>query len=431
MTQEVKEIRMEKIREALYYTKLNSGLEVFVLPKKGYSKQFAIFATNFGSIDSKFEAPGEDRVTEVPDGVAHFLEHKLFEEEKGNVFDKFSRLGASANAYTNFTNTAYLFSTTSNFYQCLEVLIRFVQNPHFTDENVEKEKGIIGQEIKMYEDNAEWKAFFNLLQGLYQVHPVRKDIAGTVESISMIDKEVLYKCYNTFYHPDNMVVFIAGNVDVDRSVETIDRNISSGTKERHEEIARFYPQEPKGINKERVEQHMVVSQPVFNIGFKDRDAGYSGERLFIKDIASTILLEMIFGKGSELYNRLYREGLIGDTFSFEFIAEKDYGYSILGGESPDPDRVAEIIREKIQSIKLEELNEEEFRLARNKLLGRYLKRFNSLEYIASRFVSYHFKGANFLEFMDCLARIDVEYIRRRFALHIKPDNMVLSVVLPK
>ena len=266
MTVPVEEMYMDRIRENLYCSKLPSGLEVFILPKMEYSKQFAIYATNFGSVDMRFSVPGENKVTEVPAGVAHFLEHKLFEEEEGNVFDRFSRLGASANAYTNFTTTAYLFSSTSNFYKCLEVLLQFVQSPHFTDENVEKEKGIISQEIRMYDDNGEWKSFFNMLQGLYHRHPVRVDIAGTVESISGIDKDVLYKCYNNFYHPDNMALIVVGNVDIDETMELVEKNAKKNLSEREEEIKRYYPEEPPHIHAERIEQVLAVSQPIFNIG---------------------------------------------------------------------------------------------------------------------------------------------------------------------
>jgi predicted Zn-dependent peptidase len=427
----VKEIRMDKIRESLYYSKLKNGLEVFVLPKRGYSKQFAIFATNFGSVDMKFSAPGQNQASEVPAGVAHFLEHKLFEEEKGNVFDRFSSLGASANAYTNFTNTAYLFSSTSNFYECLEVLLEFVQNPYFTDQNVEKEKGIISQEIRMYDDNGEWRSFFNMLQGLYHKHPVRIDIAGTVESISGIDKDILYSCYNNFYHPDNMLMFAAGDIDINEAMALIDENTSKNITERKGSIKRFFPKESDQIFKERIEQRLAVAQPLFNMGFKDANIGIRGRELLKKDIITTVLLEMLFGKGSDLYERLYREGLINDSFVFDFIAEVDYSYSMLGGESPDPDRLFGLIREYVSGMKPETLGEKDFKLARNKLLGRYLRNFDNLEYIASNFVSYHFKGANFLSFVELLGDIELESLRERFEEHIRHSTPVLSLITPK
>jgi predicted Zn-dependent peptidase len=431
MTLPVKELSMEKIREKLYFSKLDSGLEVFILPKKEYSKQFAIYATNFGSVDMRFSVPGENRETEVPAGVAHFLEHKLFEEEEGNVFDRFSKLGASANAYTNFNNTAYLFSSTSNFYECLEVLLKFVQSPHFTDENVEKEKGIIAQEIRMYDDNGEWKSFFNMLQGLYHKHPVRVDIAGTVESITGIDKEVLYKCYNNFYHPDNMALFVVGNVDINDTLEVVIKNIKKDLTEREGEIKRYFPEEPSSIHAERIEQVLAVSQPIFNIGIKDSQVGFGGRELLLKDITTTILLEMLFGKSSKLYQRLYGEGLIDDSFGFDFTAEIDYSYSMLGGESPDPDKLFGIIGQEMADIKAEALREEDFHLARNKLLGRYLRNFDRLEYIASNFVAYHFKGANFLDFIGLLEQTDLGTVRKRFEDHIRPWASSLSIVSPQ
>lgn len=427
----VKEIKMNKVMEKLYYSKLDGGLKVYVLPKEGYSKQFAIFATNFGSVDMEFMVPGEKEITEVPAGVAHFLEHKLFEEKEGNVFDRFSRLGASANAYTGFTNTAYLFSSTANFYECLEILLGFVQSPHFTDENVEKEKGIISQEIRMYDDNGEWRSLFNMLQGLYHKHPVRVDIAGSVESITDIDKEVLYKCYNTFYHPDNMVLFVAGDVDVDRTLNLIAENIKGNLQERKEDIKRCYPREPESVYKKRIEQALAVSEPLFYIGIKDKVTSLKGDELFKEDIATSVLLEIIFGKSSALYEQLYNEGLINDSFGFDFVAETGYSYSMLGGESPDPNRLFSVIEGSIASMDTEDLRKPDFLLARNKLLGRYLRNFDRLEYIASNFVSYHFKGANFLSFIELLEQIDLACVRKRFEEHIKPWTSTLSVILPQ
>ncbi len=431
MTVSFKEMNMDRIREKLYYSKLDSGLKVFLLPKKEYSKQFALFATRFGSVDMKFIVPGEEHITEVPAGVAHFLEHKLFEEEGGNVFDRFSRLGASANAYTGFTNTAYLFSSTKNFYECLEVLLGFVQEPHFTDENVEKEKGIIAQEIKMYDDNGEWKSLFNMLQGLYHEHPVRVDIAGTVESITSIDRDILYKCYNTFYHPDNMALFVVGNIDVEDTLDLIDRSIKTGADKRADSIKRFYPKEPESVRAERTKQALAVAQPLFNIGIKDTEKELSGKELFEREIMTSVLLEMLFGKSSELYQRLYNDGLINDSFNFDFVGETNYSYSMVGGESPDPDRLFDMIKGWIMDTEQNDLKQEEFLLARNKLLGRYLRNFDRLEYIASNFISYHFKGASFLDFIGILEGIELEAVRERFKGHIKPWVSSLSIISPQ
>src|SRR5699024_3874033 len=216
----MKELYNKRIDEKIFYGKSKNDLDVYFMPKKGYTKKHAIFTTNYGSMDSEFVPIGQEKAISVPDGIAHFLEHKLFEEPEENIFDKFSKLGADVNAYTSFNRTAYLFYCTEHFYQNLELLIRFVQNPYFTDENVEKEKGIIAQEIKMYEDNSNWKAYFNLLKSMYFQHPIRNDIAGTIESISNISKELLYTAYNTFYHPKNMVLFIVGDLSFNDIMET-------------------------------------------------------------------------------------------------------------------------------------------------------------------------------------------------------------------
>ena len=202
----------EKLGETLYEYVHESGLKVLFVKKPGYNKKTAMFGTNYGSIDNVFKVQGSDKEIVVPDGIAHFLEHKLFEQEDGNMLDKFSKLGASPNAFTSFNQTVYYFSCADLFEENFRMLLSYVQNPWLTDENVEKEKGIIGQEIRMYEDNPNWRVFFNLLDCLYVNHPVKLDIAGSIESISKITKELLYDCYHTFYTPSNMVVVVVGDL---------------------------------------------------------------------------------------------------------------------------------------------------------------------------------------------------------------------------
>lgn len=209
-------------KETMFYGIHPSGLGIYIIPKKDYTKTYAIFGTRYGSVDSKFVVPGEKDLTEVPDGIAHYLEHKMFDQPDGsNVFDKFSKYGANANAFTSFNMTAYLFSATSNIEENLETLLDYVQSPYFTDESVQKEQGIIGQEIGMYDDNGGWRVFFNFLDCLYNYHPVKKDIAGTVESISHITAEYLYKCYNTFYNLSNMSIVVVGNIDPQKILSVI------------------------------------------------------------------------------------------------------------------------------------------------------------------------------------------------------------------
>jgi len=315
---------MEKINlgvtgETLYYKKHECGLDVFIMPRKDYSAGYAIFGTKYGSVDSEFVVPGETEVTKVPDGIAHYLEHKMFDQPDGsNVFDKFSELGGNANAFTSFNSTAYLFGAADNIEENLKVLLDYVQSPHFTEESVQKEQGIIGQEIKMYDDNGPWRVFFNLLGAMYHNHPVNKDIAGTVESISHITPELLYKCYNTFYNLSNMMIFVTGDINP----TAIENCIDSGIKNNNpfnEEIKKIYPDEPKSVCKKKVEQSLSVSMPLFMIGFKDTDTGYSGDKLLEKFIEVSIINKMLFGKGTDFYKDLADSGLINDNFSFVLI----------------------------------------------------------------------------------------------------------------
>ncbi|EGD50382.1 pitrilysin family protein [Thermoanaerobacter thermohydrosulfuricus] len=416
----------ERIDEKILLQELDNGLKVYIMPKRGYTKQFAIFATHFGSNDSKFIAPGDTNVTEVPDGVAHFLEHKMFEEEEGSIFEQFSKLGASANAYTNFTTTAYLFASTENFYENLKLLVKFVQNPYFTDENVEKEKGIIAQEIRMYQDDPNWRVYFNALEALYHVHPVRKDIAGTIESISQINKEILYKCYYTFYHPENMVLFAVGDIDIDKTLDVIKENVRQDKKQG--EIERIYPKEPSSVYKKEVVQDMQVSIPLFNLGFKDTDVGFGGKKLLKKNLEIQIGLEMALGRSSDLYERLYNEGLIDSTFSFDYGGEIDYGYSIIGGQSKDPFKVRDIILNAINNLQF--LKEEDFERIKKKYIGKFLRTFNSVDSIAYSFINFYMKEINLLDYLDLLYSISFEDVRERFQNHLREENSVLSVVNP-
>ncbi|MCR3922730.1 MAG: insulinase family protein [Firmicutes bacterium] len=426
-----KVLEQSLLKEKILWRRVDPGLEVFVLPKKGYNKKYATYSTNFGSINSRFILEGEDKELQVPDGVAHFLEHKLFEDEEGNAFDRFAVLGASSNAFTNFTNTAYLFSATQNFHDCLELLLDFVQKPYFTEASVEKEKGIIGQEIRMYEDNPQWRLFFNLLGALYQNHPVKIDIAGTVESIRDIDKDVLYKCYRTFYHPSNMAVFVVGDVDAERVLDQVEDNIRKHNYQPLGEIKRIFPTEPQAIAKDYVEQSLVVSQPVLNIGFKEQDLGYDGEPLFKREIATNLMLDAVFGSSSKLYNELYEEGLIDDEFDAGYVAEKDYSHTIVGGETAEPEKLFERLTVGIKRVQQEGINEAKFEHHRRKAMGEFLKSFNSLEFIANNFPAYHFRKINFFDYLHVLQDVTLADVNQRLQDHLVPASMARSVILPK
>ena len=413
------------LNETLYKGRHKSGLTIYVLPKKEHSKSYAMFAARYGSIDSEFIMPDEASITTVPDGIAHFLEHKLFEQPGGgNAFDEYSKTGASANAFTSFNTTAYLFSCTDKFYENLEILLGFVGQPHFTDENVQKEQGIIGQEIRMYDDDPNWRVFFNMLEALYVNHPVRKDIAGTVETIAEINKDILYKCYNTFYNPSNMILFTCGDVEPEMVSDVADKYVKA---DQQTEIGRFYKVEPEAINTAKIEQNLSVATPLFVMGFKDNDVGYEGEMLLKKDITTSILLDMLLGKSSEMYNELYEKGLINDSFSASFEGERDYAFSSMGGESKDPELVQEII---LKGIANANLTEQEFQRCKKVQKGQFLRMFNSVDRLSHSFVTNIFKGIDLFNFLDVCESVTLNDVNARLKRHLTNENVAISIIKP-
>ena len=427
----MKRIVNELLKEEVYYEKLENGLDVYFMPKHGFTKKYAVLATNYGSNELEFVPIGEDKKIRVNEGIAHFLEHKMFEQpDGGNAFDKFSKWGANANAFTNFTMTAYLFSATDNFYESLEHLIDYVQTPYFTDENVEKEKGIIEQEIKMYDDDPEWNVYFNTLKALYVNYPVRIDIAGDVDSIYKITKEELYKCYNTFYNPGNMALFIVGDLDKDKVIDVV-KNVNHYDVERlSTEIEKFYPNEPNHINQKEIVAKFPVSMPMFNIAFKDYNVGIKGNELLRKEIITEILTDMLFKRGSKVFEDLYMKGLINDNFGGGFSSQIDYGFTIIGGDSKDPRKVKEIILEYIQKYKVEGLCENEFERIKKKKIGNFLKYFDSISFIANNFITYKFKDINLLDYVDVLKSVTFDEVNERLKSHLNEENCVISIVEP-
>ncbi|MDB0485900.1 peptidase M16 [Clostridioides difficile] len=428
---------MEKIvndilKEEVYYEKLQNGLDVYFMPKRGFMKKYAILATNYGSNDLEFVPIGEDKKIRVNEGIAHFLEHKMFEQpDGGDAFDKFSKLGVNANAFTNFTMTAYLFSATENFYESLEHLIDYVQTPYFTDENVEKEKGIIAQEIKMYNDDPDWNVYFNCLKAMYVNYPARIDIAGTVDSIYKITKEELYKCYNTFYNPGNMALFVVGDLDVEKVIDVTKKSNNYKIDKLSKSIERFYPEEPEGVKEKEVIEKFPISMPMFNIGFKDSNVGLKGKELLRKEIVTDILVGMLFKKGSKLYEDLYMQGLINENFGAGFSSQVDYAFSIIAGDSKEPKKVKEIILDYIEKSKKEGLSKEEFERTKKKKIGSFIKCFDSINFIGNSFISYVFKDINLLDYLDIIKDITFEEVEERLKEHFKEEYCVISIVEPK
>ena len=420
----------EQTGEELYSGVHSSGLHVYIIPKKDYSTGYAIFGTRYGSVDSKFVVPGETELTEVPDGIAHYLEHKMFDQPDGsNVFDKFSKFGANANAYTSFNMTAYLFSAASHMDENLKTLMDYVQSPYFTEESVQKEQGIIGQEIRMYDDNGDWRVFFNFLNCLYQKHPIRTEIAGTVESISHITADYLYKCYNTFYNLSNMAIVVIGDVEPHSIANIISESVKKN-EPFDEEIKKVYPEEPNGIAQEYSEQRLSVSAPMFMLGYKDTDTGFSGDRLLKKNIETEILLRMIFGKSSRLYKKLYEDGLINSNYAFEYTMQPDYAFSSVCGESKDPKKVYEAVLAEIENLRVEGISEDDFERTKKVLWGHYIRSMNDTESYANAFIADTFMGIDYFNYDKVYQSVTFEDVKNRFTEHFKKGYSALSVINP-
>lgn len=428
----MEKITFEQLQEELYHEKLDNGLEVYILPKHGFNKTYATFTTKYGSIDNHFVPLGSEEYIQVPDGIAHFLEHKLFEKEDGDVFQQFSRQGASANAFTSFTRTAYLFSSTSNVEQNLETLIDFVQYPYFSEKTVEKEKGIIGQEITMYDDNPDWRLYFGAIQNLFESHPVKIDIAGTIESISKITKDLLYECYHTFYHPSNMLLFVVGPVDVKQTMTQIKENQAKKTFTKQADIKRQFPQETAQVAERKLVLPMNVQTSKCLLSIKGIDVDVQGADMLKQELALNVMLELLFGKSSSNYEQLYSEGLIDETFSFDYTQEQGFGFAMIGGDTREPD----VLTERLKAMLLDaqngqSLTTERLERTKKKKIGAFLRAINSPEYIANQFTRYAFNDMNLFDVVPTLEKLTLEDVRSLSAKFIAEDRMSVCQVVPK
>lgn len=405
-----------------------SGLKAYLIQKKGFLKKFVGFGTKYGSMNNKFFVGTDHVETNVPDGIAHFLEHKLFEQEYGSVMNKFSELGSSPNAYTSFNKTVYLFSCTDKFEENLELLLQYVQTPYLTDESIEKEKGIIEQEINMYQDNPGWVVYFNLLKAMYKNHPIKIDIAGTVESIKKIDKETLLKCYNTFYHPSNMTIVACGDIESHEFFNIVENNIKK--TDYREPVKIIFPNETPEVYKKSIENRMQVNIPLFYIGYKDNNRNINEKQVIRRDVIMTTILEMLVGKSSELYNRLYNERYINGSFQYDYTIEKEYAHSIIGGESKDPYKVKDIIEEEIEKLKKSGLNKADFERIIKAKRGSYLRIFNSIEGLCNGFLNINFKGANLFDYLEVYDNIYITELNEVFMEHFSSEKLAISVIKP-
>lgn len=416
------------MREEYFYMKHPSGLDIYVHPKKDYSSNYAVLGTNFGSINNRFRKQGESSYTVVPDGIAHYLEHKLFESKEGDAFELFAKTGASANAYTSFEKTAYLFSCTGNFEESLNILLDFVQSPYFTEKNVEKERGIIGQEIKMYEDSPEWKVLINLLGAMYKNHPVKNDIAGSVESIAKITPQMLYECYNTFYNLHNMALCVVGNVNPETVFAVADKKLKYSPKI---EVERFFPEETLEIVKSETVQNFDISSPIFSLGFKEnvpQNYRTSTEELVYTDL----ILQCISSRTSDMYQELLNKELINtSSFTDEYFEGPGYASIIFSGESKNPRKAAEIIKKHLQKIKQNGIDKKIFDRIKKSVYGQSLSVFNSVSAVANLALDFSLSGKDIFGYIDILENASVEKVNERLNSELNCEFSSLSIASPK
>ena len=428
----MEKLKFDQLQEELFHEQMDNGLQVYILPKKGFNKTYATFTTKYGSVDNCFIPLGKDEYVKVPDGIAHFLEHKLFEKEDGDVFQQFSRQGASANAFTSFTRTAYLFSSTSDVEKNLETLIDFVQEPYFSEKTVEKEKGIIGQEITMYDDNPDWRLYFGLIENLYQNHPVKIDIAGTIESISHITKDWLYECYNTFYHPSNMLLFIVGPVDPNAIMDQVRANQAKKPFKDQPEIKRKFDEEPAAAAEKKQVLEMNVQTPKCLLGIKALHVDQKGDELLKNELTTNILLDLLFGKSSENFDRLYKEGLIDDSFSYDYTQEQGFGFAMVGGDTRDADQLAERLEKMLLDAKNGSIfTEEQLERTKKKKIGSFLRAVNSPEYIANQFTRYAFNDMDLFDVVPTLEKITLKDVQQLASEVVSEERFSVCQVIPK
>ncbi|UOQ42997.1 insulinase family protein [Halobacillus salinarum] len=424
-------LEYQQLNEKVYKETMDNGLQVFLLAKPEMAKTFGIFTTDYGSIDQTFTPIGKDEKITVPEGIAHFLEHKLFEKEDRDVFQDFTRQGASANAFTSFTKTAYLFSSTSEIEKNVQTLLDFVQDPYFSEESVEKEKGIISQEIRMYDDQPDWRAFFGTIQSLYHEHPVKVDIAGTVDSINTITKDDLYTCYETFYHPSNMVLFIAGNIEPEALMKQIRENQASKEFAEQPQIDRFYPEEPSTVAKKEHSITMPVTTAKSMVGVKENVEGLTGQELLKAELLSSMILDYYFSKSGAYYEELYKNDLIDDSFQFETELDRQFGFTILGGDSRKPEELANRIKEMLHQLKNEKIAEEDFSRMKRKKIGQFMRALNSMEFIANQFVHYHLIGVNLFDVLPAIESLTANDAEEYVNQWIKEDTIAVFQVKPQ
>lgn len=412
--------------ETVCYDKLDNGLSVIVIPKKGYSKSLAFFATDYGSLDLSFTLDGKEHST--PPGVAHYLEHKMFDTKEGNALQLLARNSASPNAFTSYAITAYYFECTQKFDDSLKILLNFVSDPYFTEESVEKERGIITQELRMYDDYPEMRAYQNLLKIMYEKHPIRIPIVGTVESLADITADTLYQCHSAFYNPANMVLCAVGNVDIESVVKTAKEVLPA---QYHTNVKRGRAvDEPLTLQKQELSENMDVAMPIFSAGFKMKPVS-SGREELRREMVAELSCELLMGDSSPLYSRMYGEGLINASFSAGYEGYDGASHVIVAGDCKEPDRVMGRVLKECERVASAGADEALFKRLKKAYYGDRIREFNSFNSICHHQSLYYFRGCNYFEFPEIYDQITADEVHQFIAQNLKPESYAISTIFPK
>lgn len=408
--------------DSCIHVKHKSGLDIYIREMPGFSTVYALFGTKYGSVNTTFKLAADTEYTTVPNGIAHFLEHKLFENEDCGVFELFAKTGAQCNAYTSFDKTCYLFSCTKNYTENLRTLLDFVQKPYFTKENVDKEQGIIGQEIRMTNDNPEWRVLFNMLRGMYHNHPVQIDIAGTEESIAQINADLLYKCYDTFYNLNNMALSIAGNINADEVLAICDEMLRPCEDKGLETV---FPDEPADIVQSEIREKQSVGASIFNLGYKCTPCS---EDFLKKEMTASLAVSYLTDASSDMYNLLLSDGIINATFGSEVFAGDGFFSVILSGESENPDAVRDAVIAEIKRISDEGIDEKTFSRIKKATYGDLVRQLCSVTSFAGVMINAHMAGCKPFDIVDIVSELTAEDTLSFIKNELLSDRMVLSVI---